>query len=149
LLREVGREGTVLIGFGRFFCVEARRGFAFGLSAAESALILGDDAPLFFPPRPLFASLVSVTPRLVPPLMVVVGPDCSLRFSPWREERDEEERAFERLDRFEPAEDGRDTVEGGASVSAGALGDGAKPVEGVDMSTCGMCEDRSGVDGPC
>ena len=34
-------------------------------------------------------------------------------------------------------------------MSAGALGDGAKPVEGVDISTCGMCEDRSDVDGPC
>jgi hypothetical protein len=93
--------------------VEALRPwFAFGLSPLGSFAGFGVDVPLRFPP--LYCSLLSATPRLVPPLIVVVGPDCSFRSSPWRDEREDVERPFERFERLDPADEGRDTVEGGA-----------------------------------
>ena len=116
--------------------MEARRPwFAFDFSPIASFPGLGVEVPLFVPL--LLLSLLSATPKLVPPLMVVVGPDCSLRSSPLRDEREDEERPFERFERLDPADDGRETVEGGARLE-GELEAAMGPDERSDMTTVRM-----------
>jgi hypothetical protein len=91
---EVGRGGAaaavVLMGagflaFAPFFLFDSASGFdsAFGLSPSGFACWgLGEEVPLFLAPVFSFlpSPLASFGPSLIPPLMVVVGPDFFTRF---------------------------------------------------------------------